>query len=377
MDAADDLQFWFELLSVKGISSSRWLELSRAVPLRRLISMLRSSPGRDELGRLLRKKISPPDRRLAEKQLRFSERKNCGAITISDRGYPSLLRETTNPPPVIFYSGDKEALRMPSFCVVGSRIASRRGKAFAREIAFELGTRGFLVISGMARGIDSMVHEGALESGGRTCAVIGCGIDIVYPPENVALSVEIISNGVIISEFPPGTPPLRHNFPRRNRIMSGLSQGVLVVEAGVKSGAMNTAQWAAEQGREVYAVPGPVDEESSRGPHRLIREGASLVESIDDIISSLPSFGVPGPARTKTGGAAVHPGGQTELCLMTDEEKKILSCLEHDPKHVDELMRICHISAASILPVLLDLEIKGLAENCGGGRYALPIKRKR
>ncbi|MBN2185484.1 MAG: DNA-processing protein DprA [Candidatus Krumholzibacteriota bacterium] len=375
MAATDDLDFWVELLSVKGISSSKWLRLSRTIPVRRMVSMVRSSPGREELGRLLGKKIPPPDHDLIERQLQFAERENCGVITISDKGYPYLLREIGQPPPVIFYSGDAKRLQLPSFCVVGSRSASRRGMAFARKIAFELGLRGFIVISGMARGIDSMVHEGALESGGSTCGVIGCGIDIAYPPENLSLSMDIISNGLLLSEFLPGTPPLRHNFPQRNRIMSGLSIGVLVVEAGVKSGAMNTARWAADQGREVFAVPGPVDEEWSRGPHMLIREGACLVESVDDILFSLPPCGRLRPHEKIIGGAATDAGKKDRMHLMTEDEKTVYSCLELNPKHVDELIRICHISATSILPVLLDLEMKGLVENCGG-RYALPIKRE-
>ena len=375
MAASDDLDFWVELLSVKGISSSKWLRLSRSIPVRRIVSMLRSSPGREELGRLLGKKIPLPDQDLIERQLRFAEKENCGIMTISDKRYPSLLVEIGHPPPVIFYSGDTKRLELPSFCVVGSRNASRRGMAFARSIAFELGIRGFIVVSGMARGIDSMVHEGALESGGSTCGVIGCGIDIAYPPENLSLAIDIISNGLLLSEFPPGTPPLRHNFPQRNRIMSGLSLGVLVVEAGVRSGAINTARWAADQGREVFAVPGPVDEEWSRGPHRLIREGACLVESIDDIIGALPPYGRLRPEKVIVSDENDEEGGETVLNSMTEDEKRVYSNLELNPKHVDELIRICHISATSILPVLLNLEMKGLVETCGGGRYALPLKK--
>ncbi|MBN2071392.1 MAG: DNA-processing protein DprA [Candidatus Krumholzibacteriota bacterium] len=372
---SDDLLSWVEILSVKGISSLKWSRLNRSLPARRIVSMLRSTPGRKELSRLLGRKVTPPDRSLAERQLRFARKDNCGIITVSDRRYPSLLREIADPPPVLFYAGDPGSLDIPAFCVVGSRNASRRGLLFAENIAFELGRRGFTVVSGMARGIDSMVHSGALESGGKTCGVIGCGIDVPYPPENLSLSIEIISNGIIISEFLPGTPPLKFNFPRRNRIMSGISVGILVVEGRIRSGAMNTARWAAGQGREVFAVPGPAGEDGSEGPHRLIRDGACLVESIDDILAAIPRNAILPFDRS------VDRSNNTGECLcevmpsLTGDEKTVLSFIGVDPKHVDELIRICHISANSILPILLNLEMKGLVEACGGGRFAAASKR--
>lgn len=371
MACSNDTRFWVEILSVKGVGCSSWLKLSRSFSIRRIVSMLRSGPGREELGRLIGRKVMAADRELINRQLKFAGKENRGIISISDKEYPLLLREIDEAPPIIFYSGDIDRLELPALCIVGSRHSSRRGLVTARQIAYELGRRGFLVVSGMARGIDSMAHAGALESGGSTCAVLGCGIDIAYPPENISLAVDIASNGCLLSEFPPGTPPRRHHFPQRNRVLSGLSTGVLVVEAGVKSGAMGTARWAAEQGREVFAVPGPIGEMGTRGPHRLIREGACLVESVADILASLPPCGRLVQDQGDDLDAAEESSRITGLPHMTDEEKKVYSVLELNPKHVDELLRICHISATSILPLLLNLEMKGLVEPCGGGTYAL------
>ena len=238
----------------------------------------------------------------------------------------------------------------------------------ARELAWELSRRGILVVSGMARGIDTVVHDGALAGGGYTCAVLGCGIDIAYPPENAPLAMEIARHGCVLSEFPPGTPPMKHHFPMRNRILSGLSLGVVVVEAKLASGAMITARWAADQGRDVFAVPGPVERETCRGPHRLIKEGACLVEDVYDILAALPPCG-----RLVDEAQGFHPyaGLDPGKGSLEGDDKKVVLALDLDPKHIDELAQICHISSTVILPLLLDLEMRGIIESCGGGTYAL------
>ncbi len=363
--------FWIEILSVNGIGAGSWLRLSKSVEARRIISMLRSAGGRGELERLIGRKVDPPDRKSLDAQHAFIGKKRCGAICIDDPIYPPLLREIPLPPPLLFYSGDPSVLKGPAVCVVGSRNACRRGLLMARRIGGELAAAGYLVVSGMARGIDGMAHEGAIDGGGKTAAVLGCGVDVPYPPENASLAIDISGKGCIVSEFPPGTPPVRHNFPQRNRILSGLSLGVVVVEADIDSGAMGTARWAAEQGRDVFAVPGPVEHAGSRGPHRLIREGACLVENTGDILAELPRAGMlplswPVSGQERGADAAGDAAGS-----MGEAEKSVFAALEVDPKHVDELVQICHISATSILPVLLSLEMKGLVESCGGGRFAL------
>ncbi len=378
MKCSDDSLFWIEILSVKGVSSWRWLRLGAHLSPRRIVSMLRSGPGRKELERHLARPVERPDGPLMDKQLRFIERKGCGALCISDPDYPELLREIQDPPPLIFITGDGRLMKRPPVCVVGSRRASRRGLVTARRIAEGLSSGGIPVVSGMARGIDSAAHEGAVAGGGGTCAVLGCGVDVPYPPENVSLAMEIAANGCLLSEFPPGTPPLRHHFPRRNRILSGLALGVVVVEAGIESGAMGTAKWAADQGREVMAVPGPVEIEGSRGPHRLIKEGACLVETVDDIVDAVrPDHGrssIPDPGRQGSlfsRPVSFAPGRRGEL------EREICRALELDPKHIDEISQICHISAASILPILLELEIRGIVESCGGGTFSIGRETRR
>jgi len=326
--------------------------------------MLRSEVGRERLSRLLERRIEPPDRKFLEEQLARIDRENWGLISLSDESYPRLLREISDPPPVLYYAGDCAALAGPSICIVGSRRSSRRGLANASNIARDLSERGIHVVSGLARGIDGAAHEGALAGGGGTSAVLGCGVDVVYPSEHLALVERIVERGCVLSEFPLGTPPLRHHFPQRNRILSGLALGVVVVEADIGSGAMGTAQWACDQNRDVFAVPGPIDYPGSRGPHRLIRDGATLIESADDIVAAFPPLAGLGAARGTLAGAAAPES-------FSDEERAMLSALDLNPKHIDELLRFCHIPPAVALPLLLDLEMRGIVASCGGGTYAL------
>jgi DNA processing protein len=264
---------------------------------------------------------------------------------------------------LLFFAGNLDVLSKTCMCIVGSRRASRRGLLTAKGLARDLSARGVHVVSGLARGIDSAAHEGALEAEGGTSAVLGCGIDRVYPPENGGLAARISRCGCILSEFPLGELPLRYNFPQRNRILSGVSLGVVVVEADLPSGAMNTARWAVEQNREVFAVPGPIDWPGSRGPHKLIRDGAHLVEGIDDVVAGLPSYAKVGTAIDRS----AEPADER----LTERERAILSALDLNPKHIDELVQFCDISPTAILPVLLDLEMRGVIVSCGGGSYAL------
>jgi DNA processing protein len=216
---------------------------------------------------------------------------NFGAeiLTLDDPGYPVRLKEIPFPPPLIFVKGEIQPKDSLALAMVGTRNASYYGKKTCRSLAKELARRGVTVVSGLARGIDTVAHLGALEGGGRTLAVLGCGMDVVYPPENLELYGRIQESGALISEYPLGTPPEAHNFPRRNRIISGLSLGVLVVEAGVKSGTQITAQCALEQGREVLAVPGPINSPTSVGPHHLIQTGAKLVPARPRSLPSAPA----------------------------------------------------------------------------------------
>ncbi len=364
MGYSDEARLWLEISLARGGRADKWISLALGSSLEEIAGMLGSETERERLSRRLERRIELPDRKFIEEQLSRVEKENWGLISLSDESYPRLLREIPDPPPVLFYAGDCAALAEPSICVVGSRRSSRRGLANASNIARELSERGIHVVSGLARGVDGAAHEGALAGGGGTSAVFGCGVDVVYPSEHLALVERIVERGCVLSEFPLGTPPLKHHFPLRNRILSGLSLGVVVVEADLGSGAMGTAQWACDQNREVFAVPGPIDYPGSRGPHRLIRDGATLVESADDIVAAFPALA--GPAA---GGCAGAREGAPES--FSDEERALLSALDVDPKHIDELLRFCHIPPAVALPLLLDLEMRGIVASCGGGAYAL------
>lgn len=363
---SDDSRVWLEILSVRGITSNRWVRVSKMIPSRRILEMLGSAAGRRELAGRIGRDVPSPDRQFLEKQRALLEAGASSLVSISDRPYPSLLREIAAPPPLLFYRGNLAVCDRPSITIVGSRAASRRGLFTARSFGYELSRRDIAVMSGMARGIDGAAHEGALTESGGTCAVLGCGVDVAYPPEHAALADAIAERGCLLSEFPLGTSPLRHHFPRRNRVLSGLSLGTLVVEAGSKSGAMGTARWALEQNREVFAVPGPITHPGSRGPHRLIREGASLVETVEDILDQLP------PCGTVVAAASGGPIGAHRPSL-SEVERCVISALELDPKHIDDLVQICHISATLMLPILLDLEMGGLVASTGGGCYALAV----
>ncbi len=364
MVCSEAARLWLEITSARGVGPGKWASLTRSMPLLEIARMLESEEGRERLTRKLGRVIGAPDAAWIEAQLKLLEEGGYDLVSISDECYPKLLREIHDPPPILYCAGDLTALSRPSLCIVGSRRSSRRGLITAQHLARELSERGVQVVSGLARGIDSAAHQGALAGDGGTSAVLGCGVDIVYPPEHARLAEEIAKKGCIVSEFPLGTPPLKHHFPQRNRILSGLSLGVVVVEAGLDSGAMGTARWALEQNREVFAVPGPIDYPGSRGPHHLIREGADLVEGIDDILAELPPF-----ATHEWQGAPCRDIPANES--FTDEERAVLSALDLNPKHIDELVQFCHISPTVMFPLLLGLEMRGVIVSCGGGAYAL------
>jgi DNA processing protein len=287
-------------------------------------------------------------------------RKNhCTIITFTDENYPALLRQIHDPPPVLYAFG---RLRPDSLniAIVGSRNATPYGRAVTERLSGDLACRGFTVISGMARGIDSAAHIGALGAQGETVAVLGCGLGTVYPAENKALFHRIAERGAVISEFPFMTPPEAHNFPIRNRVISGLALGTIIVEATHKSGSLITAGLAAEQGREVFAVPGSVTSFKSMGTHRLIKEGAKLVEHVNDVIEEL---------NISQKKAAVEPKKPPAMPL-TQGERIVLSELSPYPIHIDKLARQVSLSAGEISSLLLQLELKGLVTQSPGKLFS-------
>jgi DNA processing protein len=274
--------------------------------------------------------------------------------------YPNYLANISDPPPLLYLRGKLLPEDERAVAVVGSRQASAYGLSVCKKICQELAWHGWTVVSGMARGIDSAAHRGALEGGGRTMAVWGTGLDVVYPKENLTLSKEIASSGAILSEFPLGTPPEPGNFPVRNRIISGLSLGVMVVEATVRSGSLITARMALDQGRQVFAVPGPVGRPTVEGSHRLIKEGAKLVESAEDIIEELLPMV---DRKLHKEGKSMPIGEQPKL---NEKERQLWEVLGMDPLHIDAIARALDLALAETAELLLRLEIKGLVKQLPG-----------
>jgi len=282
-------------------------------------------------------------------------------ITLADDAYPPLLRQIAEAPAVLYMRGTLEASDAQALSIVGTRKATAYGREAAHELARQLARSGITIISGLAHGIDSAAHAGALAGGGRTLAVLGCGIDRIYPSDNRALAEDIVQHGALVSEFPVGTPPDGRNFPRRNRIISGMALGVLVVEAPENSGALITAAVAADQGREVFAVPGNIFNPSSRGSNRLIQDGAKLVMGVDDILLELNLA-----LRNVQLQAAAE-----QIAPANGTETRLLEHLSADPLHVDELARLVGLPIAVVTSTLAILELKGLARMAGPMQYTL------
>jgi len=279
-------------------------------------------------------------------------------ISIKGKNYPKLLKEIKDPPEVLYYEGELKS-EENCFAVVGTRMASSYGKQVALEIAKDLAEAGLTIVSGLAPGIDSFSHLAALEGRKRTIAVLGTGIDerSIYPQENLKLARKILElGGALISEYPPGTRGTQFTFPQRNRIISGLSLGVLIIEAKQKSGALITANWAKKQGRKIFAIPGPIHSLNSKGCHYLIRQGAKLVENANDILKELNL-----PIKE----------GVKEITGETPEENLILGVLKEEALDIDKIIERTKLSAATVASVLAILEIKGKVKNLGGNVYAI------
>lgn len=271
--------------------------------------------------------------------------------------YPQYLKNISNPPMVLYYRGDITITSQPCFAIVGSRIATTYGKNIAEKLARELASLNIIIVSGMARGIDSAAHRGALESG-KTIAILGSAHNVIYPPENHKLYQEIIASGAVISEFPLNTPPEPHNFPMRNRIISGLCRGVLVVEAKEKSGALITTDFALEQGRDVFAVPGPINSKTSAGPNNLIKQGAKLITGIEDIVEEYYDINrMPGTLR------------QEHLLLLDDNENLVIEYMAHQSLHFDELLQGTGLEIGALSAILFKLEFEGIIKSLPGNYY--------
>lgn len=292
-----------------------------------------------------------------------------GIVTWQDAHYPEQLRHIHNAPVVLYTLGDTTLLGREQIGIIGSRKATRAGLDHARRFAAELSVRQLLVSSGLALGVDGAAHAGALDAGFPTTAVIGCGLDRIYPHQHRRLGERVIAHGLMISEYPPGTPARAAHFPQRNRIISGLSRGVLVVEAGLRSGSLITARMALEQGREVFAIPGSVHSPVARGCHQLIKQGARLVETVDDILEELGAWWSPPP--TLTGPATPEPklaaGSQQDLSGLDSREIAVFEALGYDPQSTDALSSATGLPADQLMQSLLLLELQGLVSSAPGG----------
>ncbi len=307
------------------------------------------------------------------RDLAWLEGPNRSLLTADDPRYPPQLAAVPGMPPALFVEGDPTVLSQPQVAIVGSRGATAAGRETAFDFAARLAAAGFAITSGLAAGIDGQAHRGALTAGGITIAVCGTGLDRVYPAEHRELAAGIAACGALVSEFPTGTPPRAQNFPRRNRVMSGLARGVLVIEAASRSGSLITARLAGEQGREVMVVPGSIHNPLARGCHRLIKDGAALVETIDDVLAALGISLPAGATETarKTGDGARKPGG-----ALDSDAEMLLNALGFEPVGLDRLVRRTGLAAHSIISKLQLLELEGRVETLAGGRYSRTTARQ-
>ncbi len=288
-------------------------------------------------------------------------------VTFADAAYPDLLRWLPDPPPVLYVRGELLPEDQLAMAVVGSRRPSHYGQLMAKRFGTELAEHGFTVVSGLARGIDSLAHQGALQAGGRTIAVLGCGVNRIYPAEHRRLYDAVRDQGAVVSEFAFDTKPDRWNFPRRNRIISGLSLGVLVVEASDRSGSLHTAHHAVEQGREVFAVPGRIDVESSRGTHRLIQGGAKLITGVGDILDELPD-------AVRTAALQQHAAAQALVeeapADLSPQESQILALLSGEESHIEAVIHASQLPAHVVASILATLELRGMVRQFPGKFFA-------
>jgi len=299
-----------------------------------------------------------PDPALLERTLSWIAAPGHALVAWDDADYPRALLTISDPPPAFYYSGRHELLNRPSIAIVGSRNATPQGMDNAEAFAATLSGAGFTIVSGLALGIDTAAHRGGLSAGGSSIAVMGTGPDRIYPSANRGLGQRLAAEGGVLSEFPIGTPPLPANFPRRNRLLSGLSRGVLVVEATLASGSLITARFAAEQGREVFAVPGSIHSPFSKGSHRLIKEGAKLVETAHDVLEELG-----GVVPTE------GPGMQVPARDVEGDAGRVLEALGHDPAGVDALSTRTGLAAGAISVALVELELSGRITSLPGGAF--------
>ena len=363
------LASWLQLTLTPGLGSAAIRAMLRQFGLPHLILARKSSDlAQYAAPSVLEALHSETVRRAADAALAWLERPGNALVTLADPTYPRMLLEIADPPPLLYARGRVELLQRPALAVVGSRNATAQGAANAESFAKALSSSGLTIVSGLALGIDAAAHRGGLAAAGSTIAVLGTGIDVVYPRTNAALAAQIAEEGLLISEFPLGSGALASNFPRRNRLISGLAQGCLVVEAALASGSLITARSAAEQGREVLAVPGSIHSPLSKGCHALIKSGAKLVESAEDVLAELGGFRASGSAST------IQPA---DVARASAEGAALLEHMGHDPVDIDALCARAGMSVEQVASELLRLELAGRVAALPGGLFQRLEKRSR
>jgi DNA processing protein len=367
MVSADELKYWVAFSGIAGIGRVRISQLKEffgslqdawKAPEGKLKQAGLDSRSIDAL-------VTLRPRMSLDAEMEKLERYRVKVLVYEGSPYPARLREIYDYPPVLYVRGDLPAEDEPCLAIVGTRRPTIYGRQVTEEIVADLARSKITIVSGLARGVDSVAHRAALDAGGKTVAVFGSGLDIVYPGENAKLAQAIMEHGALVSEYPLGVKPRAENFPLRNRIMSGLSLGVLVVEAGEKSGALITAHQAVEQNREVFAIPGSILSPASQGTNRLIQEGAKLVRNYTDILQELNLTIVLQQAEIKEFSPAEHSGAECSI------ESAILKQLSFEPSHIDEICRRSGLAMPEVSSTLAMLELKGIARQVGGMNYVL------
>lgn len=361
----DALVDWIRLTLVPGIGGERQRRLLKAFGLPAHIFAAGHAALAGVIGDTLAHRLRDHDAREASNAAcAWAEQPGNHILTLADAAYPQALLDLPDPPTVLYVKGSLAALNAPALAIVGARSASPQGMENAAAFAENLARGGLVVVSGLALGIDAAAHRGALQAEGHTVAVIGTGADRVYPARNKALAQQILeAGGALVSEFPLGTPAVAHNFPRRNRIIAGLSRGVLVVEAALGSGSLITARLANEQGRDVFAIPGSIHSPLTKGCHHLIREGAKLVETARDILEERAFSDLAAIATTPETADDPAP------TAPPDDEAQVLNAMGHDPVNLDTLAGRTGLTAETLYAMLLEMELSGRLARLPGGRF--------
>jgi DNA processing protein len=360
----EELRYWLALLYAPGVGPVLYQRILAANirPEQLIENPIGDVLGKDiKLSDGIQTYLKRPDWDRIDKDLVWASKPDCHIVSLNDYRYPLLLKEIPDPPPLLFVRGKIEVLSLPQIAIVGSRNPSAGGIQIAREYSRQLAQMGLTITSGMALGIDAASHEGALQEG-FTLAVAGTGPDRIYPSRHRELAHRIVAQGAIVSEFPLGTPPLASNFPRRNRIISGLGLGTLVVEAAVKSGSLITARLAAEQGREVFAIPGSIHNPLSRGCHAMIRQGAKLVENIADILEELGPLASLALEALPLTMASTHQKISGNDCIGNP----VIEKMGFEPTSIDVLVEQCGLTPEEVSSMLLSLELQGRVTSTGG-----------